>query len=68
MIRNHTSYGLLTIPEALVFLKIDHKTDPPTLLYHISEPEAEIEEADDEEEAIQYRSRLSQTLAFALLA
>jgi hypothetical protein len=64
MIESGLEYGLLTTGEMIVFLKIDWNR-PQTLLYHLSEPRAEVEAHPTNSHLC---SAVGQYLSFTLMA
>ncbi|KAH6632803.1 hypothetical protein F5144DRAFT_621488 [Chaetomium tenue] len=64
MIQAGLTYGCVTTGEGFVFLKIDW-THPITLLYHLAEPAAEVDEHRDN---LHCCTAVSQVLAFTVLA
>lgn len=64
MIEAGLTYGCLTTGEGFVFFKIDW-THPITLLYHLAEPEPEVDEHKD---SFLCCTAVSQVLAFTILA
>ncbi|KAG4430456.1 hypothetical protein IFR05_014064 [Cadophora sp. M221] len=66
MIENGLEYSKVVTGEADVFLQLK-EDEPHTLYYHLAEPNIEAE-AQDKAEILLYRTAVSQTLTFCLMA